>query len=181
MIAPDSTLEGTLVRLRPVEERDLPLFVQWLNDPDVRHWQGRSERGPETMETQRERLEHNRNDPEHCGWLIETLDGKPLGNVGVRYVEKLHGSAELYIFIGDKARWSGGYGTDAIRTLLRHAFGELGQRRVYLVTDADNERGIRCYEKCGFVREGLLRAHRVRYGEPLDMVMMGVLREEWEG
>ena len=56
----------------------------------------------------------------------------------------------------------------------------MGLRRVQLITDEDNARGIRCYEKCGFVREGLLRAHRLRYGKPLNMVIMGVLKEEWD-
>jgi RimJ/RimL family protein N-acetyltransferase len=51
-------------------------------------------------------------------------------------------------------------------------------RRVTLITDADNERGIRCYEKCGFVKEGVLRGHRLRHGEPLDMLAMAVLAEE---
>jgi RimJ/RimL family protein N-acetyltransferase len=52
-------------------------------------------------------------------------------------------------------------------------------RRVDLLTDADNERGLRCYEKCGFVREGLLRKRRLRFGQPVDMIVMSVLREEW--
>ena len=59
-------------------------------------------------------------------------------------------------------------------------FEELGLRRVDLHTDADNARGIRCYEKCGFVREGVMRERRVRYGKPLDMVLMAVLRDEWQ-
>jgi hypothetical protein len=49
---------------------------------------------------------------------------------------------------------------------------------VTLIADADNARGIRCYEKCGFVREAVLRGHRLRYGRPLDMIAMGVLRED---
>ena len=48
------------------------------------------------------------------------------------------------------------------------------------LADADNARGIRCYERCGFRHEGLLRAHRLRYGKPLDMVTMGILREEFD-
>jgi len=52
---------------------------------------------------------------------------------------------------------------------------------VDLTTDADNLRGIRCFQKCGFVREGLLRAHRLRRGQPVNAVTMAVLREEWEG
>ena len=88
--------------------------------------------------------------------------------------------AELAISIGEKDCWSRGLGTDAVRTVLRHGFEDLGLRRVDLHTDADNARGIRCYEKCGFVREGVMRARRLRYGEPLDMVLMAVLRDEWQ-
>jgi RimJ/RimL family protein N-acetyltransferase len=56
----------------------------------------------------------------------------------------------------------------------------MGLRRIGLITDADNLRGVRCYEKAGFVREGLLRAHRLRYGQPIDMLTMAVLKEDWE-
>jgi RimJ/RimL family protein N-acetyltransferase len=52
--------------------------------------------------------------------------------------------------------------------------------RVELMTDADNMRGRRCYEKCGFVEEGVLRQHRLIEGRFGDTIMMSVLREEWE-
>ena len=67
-----------------------------------------------------------------------------------------------------------------MRVLLRHAFEELGLRRITLITDVDNERGIHAYEKVGFRREGILRSHRLRYGQPLDMLTMAVLRDEWK-
>ncbi len=50
-----------------------------------------------------------------------------------------------------------------------------------LTTAEDNLRAIPCFEKCGFVREGLLRAKRLRYGQPVGRVIMSVLREEWDG
>jgi len=95
-------------------------------------------------------------------------------------VDPHHRRAELAISIGETDCWSRGYGTDAIMAVLRHAFEEMGLRRIDLYTDADNARGIRCYEKCSFVREGVMRQRRLRYGKPLDMVVMGVLREEWQ-
>jgi RimJ/RimL family protein N-acetyltransferase len=49
---------------------------------------------------------------------------------------------------------------------------------VSLTVDRDNDRAIRCYEKCGFVREGVLRAHRLRFGQPIDMIVMGILCAE---
>ncbi|MEX0682549.1 MAG: GNAT family protein [Dehalococcoidia bacterium] len=177
-VAPDVRLEGELVRLRSRREEDLALFVSWYNDPDVRHWLHMSEAGEQTVETERQRWELTRQDPARVTFVIETKDGVTIGNVGLIAIDEVHRRAELGVSIGDKAYWSQGYGADAIRTLLRFAFETLDLRRIELITDADNARGIRCYEKCGFVREGVLRAHRLRYGNPLDMLIMAVLSEE---
>jgi len=177
-VSAQPVLEGERVRLRPVEDRDLPLYVRWTNDPDVRHWLHRSERPLSTLELERAKVEGMRRDPRTLVWCIEA-ERRPIGDVRLLEIDTAHGRAELGIAIGEKDCWGRGYGTDAIRRVLRHAFGELGLRRVWLITDADNARGIRCYEKCGFVREGVLRGHRLRYGQPLDMIAMGVLREEF--
>jgi len=167
------------VRLRPPAERDLPLFVRWFNDPEVSYWLGISE-GPEiTLESEREWYDEMRGDPAQVVWCIETEEGQPIGNLGLHAINETHGRATLGIAIGEKGFWSRGYGAEAIRRVLRYAFTELGLRRVDLHIDEDNLRGIRCYEKCGFAREGLLRAHRLRHGQPVNAVSMAVLREEW--
>ena len=172
-------LQGAAVRLRAVEEGDLPLLVRWMNDPDVRFWLHHSDRPDATVESVRGRFGLTEERFSNLVWMIETLEGRPVGHLGLLQVDPHHKRAELAISIGEKEWWSQGIGTDAIRTVLRHAFEDLGLRRVDLHTDADNARGIRCYEKCGFVREGVMRERRLRYRQPLDMVLMAVLREEW--
>ena len=168
------------MRLRPIADEDLPLFARWLNDPEVRYWLSMAD-GPDlTLESEEEWYEEMRADPATVVWCIETEEGKPIGNLGLHAIDEAHGRATLGIFIGEKTYWSRGYGTEAIRSLLGFAFGEMGLRRIALGTDEDNARGIRCYEKCGFVREGLQRAFRLRGGEPVNGVVMAVLREEWE-
>ena len=172
------TLAGRLVRLRPFTDADVPLLHKWFNDAEVLHWLHLSEDPPEVMksiEAHRQRWERIRDNPGHLSWVIERKDGKPIGELGLLNINLVQRRAELGISVGEKEYWGRGYGTDAIHTLLRHAFAEMGLRRVGLITDEDNGRGIRCYEKCGFVREGLLRAHRLRYGRPINMVQMGVL------
>ena len=171
---------GERVRLRPPDEADLALFVRWFNDPEVRYWLSMSD-GPEmTLESEREWYDEMRADPTRVIWCIETEEGRPIGNLGLHAIDEAQGRATLGISIGEKGWWSRGYGTEAIRQVLRYAFAELGLRRVDLQVDEDNVRGIRCYEKCGFVREGLLRAHRLRQGQPVNMVVMGVLQDEFE-
>lgn len=180
MIA-NCVLEGRQVRLRPLKERDIPLLALWFGDSEVRNWTHLSEDPPsaQTVEGHRERYHRMRDDPRQVRFCIETMDGHPIGDLGLLDIHP-HGRAELGITIGDKAYWGRGYGADAIRTALRYAFGRLGCRRVYLITDEDNVRAHRCFEKCGFVREGLLRGHRLRHGLPLNMLMMGILHHEFE-
>ena len=176
----ESILQGERVRLRPPGERDLPLFVRWFNDPEVRYWLNMSE-GPElTLEDEREWYEEMRGDPARVVWVIEA-DGTPIGNLGLFGIDETHGRGTLGIAVGEKEDWSRGYGTEAIRLVVGYAFGEMGLRRVELNTDEDNARGIRCYEKSGFVKEGLLRSYRLRRGKPVNCLVMGVLRDEWQG
>ena len=64
------------------------------------------------------------------------------------------------------------------RTLLRLAFSEMNLHRIHLRVDADNARGIRCYEKCGFRPEGTMRDAIFREGRYHDQLLMSVLRPE---
>jgi RimJ/RimL family protein N-acetyltransferase len=50
-----------------------------------------------------------------------------------------------------------GYGTEAVKLLLKFAFNDLNLNKVYLKVFQNNERAIKCYLKAGFVKEGLLR------------------------
>ena len=173
-------LEGQRVRLRPVEERDLPLFVRWLSDPEVRRWLSISEGLELTAESEWEWYAEMRGDLTRVVWCIENTDGQPIGNVDLQEIDETNGRASLGIFVGEKELWGHGYGTDATKEVLRYAFRELDLRRIQLHVDEDNRRGIRCYEKCGFVREGLLRAYRLRDGQPVNVAVMSILREEFE-
>ena len=180
MIVFTPTLVGKKTRLRPVEQTDMPLFERWFTDRDILHWLASSDRPSLTLQRLQDDWEKIQADESQRDWIIETLDETAIGNVGLHRIDPVHGNCELFITIGEKEYWSQGYGTDALRLLLRASFDELGLRRVALRADADNARGIRCYEKCGFVREGVLREHRLRYGKPLDMVYMAALKREWE-
>jgi RimJ/RimL family protein N-acetyltransferase len=112
-------------------------------------------------------------------WRIDLVEnGQPIGEIHLVNIHPLQRRAEMHMAIGEAAYRSSGYGTAAVRQLLRHAFTDLKLRRVYATPDEDNGRAIRCFEKCGFVREGILRQHRLRHGRPVNMVMLGALAEE---
>jgi len=175
----ESILVGEKVRLRPMDERDLPRFVEWLADGEVTRWLAETVERP-TIEEEYQWYDRRRSDPDSLMWAVETLEGQLVGSTELRLEPSRH-KAEFGIVIGDKVQWSGGLGTDAVRLVVGYAFDELELNRVELTTAEENARAIRCYEKVGFVREGLLRQARIVEGRFGNTVVMSVLREEWGG
>jgi RimJ/RimL family protein N-acetyltransferase len=175
-------LEGELIRLRALELDDLERCYRWLNDGELtRFIEGG--RYPVSREYEREWLENavrNRSSFSNVLMAIETKDGVHIGNIGLHEGSPEHRSAKLGIMIGEKEYWSKGFGTDAIRVVLRFAFERMNLNRVELGTVDFNDRAQACYRKCGFVEEGRRREDRYIDGEYHDLIMMGILRREWQ-
>jgi diamine N-acetyltransferase len=169
------------IRLRAAERADLPQFVLWLNDPEVRV--GLEMFLPFSLAEEERWYERMLEAPaaEHVQ-VIEAKDQdvwKPIGTGGLHNIDWRARAAEAGISIGDKTCWNRGFGTDVMRLLLQHGFDTLNLNRVYLRVYSNNRRAIRCYEKAGFVPEGRLREAHYQNGEYFDILLMSVLRSEW--
>lgn len=168
----------TRVTLRTVTEDDLPDWVRWLNDTEVTEFTA-MEVGMVTMEGERKWYEAvTAPGCKDQNWQVE-VEGKHIGGCSLTMGGEGR-QAEFGIIIGEKWAWGRGYGTAATAEALRRGFGELGLHRIHLTAFAGNARGVRCYEKCGFRREGLHLQARWKRERWRDMVTMAVLREEWE-
>jgi len=173
-------LRGESTVLRAREPGDAPTMARWLNDREVMWFLGG--RYPWSLAAEEEWLrEPTKEAPsfEDQRLCIETLDGRLIGTTGLRGATPENREASLGIMIGEKDCWSQGYGTDAIVTLLRFAFGQMNLHRVALEVYADNARGIACYRKCGFVEEVRMRQFGFRDGMWVDALTMGVLGREF--
>jgi RimJ/RimL family protein N-acetyltransferase len=170
-------IRGEKAKLRAIERQDLPIFVRWFNDPEVRQYLAMYM--PMSMAEEEKWFERQLEDQDGRVFAIETEDGAHIGNIGLHSIDWKNRRAYLGIVIGEKEYWGKGYGSDAIRTLLGFAFGEMNLHRVYLTVYAYNERAIRCYEKCGFQHEGRLREARFGDGRYHDELMMAILRKEF--
>lgn len=167
-----------LVKLTPLAPEDLDTLFQWINDPELVAYNARFE--PVSWE-------------DHLRWynslssredlrifaIRKRADARLIGTCQLRNIDLGHRTAELVIRIGERSCWGRGLGTQALRLLLQHAFDELGLMRVGLFVFADNLRALRTYEKVGFVQEGRLR-QAVEIGDQRkDLLVMGVLRDEF--
>jgi RimJ/RimL family protein N-acetyltransferase len=172
-------IAGSKVRLRAFREDDLKNSVAWLNNPAVtrfllhmRPWSLAEEKA------WIERVMRN-DDPSAVTFVVETTDGEYVGSTGLTHIDPRNRNAEAGIVIGRPEEWGRGLGTDAMKTLLRHAFEELNLHRVSLRVYAFNERAIRSYRTLGFVEEGRLRQAMFRHGTWHDVFVMGILAEEF--
>lgn len=178
---PVPPIRGELVFLRPAERDDLDAFVRWFSDADVTR--NLSVRAPmsKAMEEQwfTGMLERQGKDAYH--FVICLLaDERPIGTAGFHQVNYEDGHASFGISIGEKAEWSKGYGTDALRAICDFGFSQLRLERIELDVYEPNARARRSYEKAGFVTEGTLRHAHYSDGRFQDVVRMALLRGEWE-
>jgi UDP-4-amino-4,6-dideoxy-N-acetyl-beta-L-altrosamine N-acetyltransferase len=170
-------LYGQATRLRRIEREDIPTFVRWFSDPEVREFLLLNR--PISMAEEQQWFEEQLRSRDSEVFAIETTEGVHIGNIGLHDIDWLHRSAEMGIVIGEKQCWSQGYGSDATRVLLRFAFDEMNLHRVQLTVYEDNARAIRAYGKCGFRQEGRLRDAIFRKGRYYDMLLMSVLSGEF--
>lgn len=172
-------LIGKLVNLRPLEPSDIDNIMSWINDPEVTRYLQIGQ-WPVSRKAEEEWLTRATlgTDPANKVLAIETKDGVYLGNIGLHGISYTSGVAEIGIAIGRKDYWDKGYGADAMRTLLRHAFANLRLRKVTLRVYGGNIRAQRCYAKLGFTEVGRLRAHRLIDGVYEDEIIMEVFADE---
>jgi RimJ/RimL family protein N-acetyltransferase len=169
---------GEKVRLRAFEEDDAELLWQWDNDWEAGRWL--INRYPSPLSEAREAAQKTRTpNPNTKSFAVEAHDAGLIGWCALCRISWEDRRASLAVFIGDKARWGQGYGADATWTLVRFGFEEMNLNRIGLDVHADNARAIRCYEKLGFVHEGVQRQADYRDGAYVDLIIMSILRDEF--
>jgi len=175
-------MDGKLIRLRGYEKSDLDAVMKWVNDDEVTDWLGgevlaypvssiAEEKFIETAAASSDKSKH---------FVIETLaEPRYIGAISFNVIDWRNRSAGLGIVIGDKSVWGKGYGTDAMRVLMRLAFDKMNLHRLWLHVHDYNPRAIASYEKCGFKREGILRQEHFAQGKYHDTIVMGILEDEY--
>jgi RimJ/RimL family protein N-acetyltransferase len=172
-------LAGEHIYLRPLEPGDAPTLTPWFNDAEVTRNLLRG--GPMSQRAEEEWLAKvGQGDEAALGIVLRDGD-RLIGSTGLHKIDWRNRHAAFGIAIGVVEEWGKGYGAEATRLMVQHAFATLNLNRVWLEVYEFNQRGIRAYEKVGFQIEGRLRQHTFRDGRYWDVLVMGVLREEWTG
>lgn len=172
--SPRIIVTGTLVRLREKQIDDARRDYEWRRDPELARYDAAR---PLAMSyrafvsTMSEDLQFT--SAYRRSFAIEEIaGGKHIGNVMYYGYDAMLREAELGITIGDRDYWSKGYGTDAVRSMLRYLFSERDLRRVYLHTLSWNHRAQAAFRNAGF--RHVKKVHRDGH----DFELMEIRREE---
>jgi RimJ/RimL family protein N-acetyltransferase len=144
-------LSGEKVKLRPRGLDDCPNEYKWRTDEELCRLDA-AERLEMTLEDFRDRYSAELEYPGlTCTLAVETLEGTSIGVCSLFNLDFIKGAAEIGIMIGEKAYWEKGYGTEALRLMLKYVFEISSLETVVLKTLDWNLRAQRCFEKCGFI------------------------------
>lgn len=180
-----TSLQGELVRLTAEEAKTLAIaYARWSGNSELYRLMDSGITRPHSIKAEEKGFEeYLEQEPRARSFFfsIRTLaEDCLIGDVGFDIVSWAHGEAFVGIGLGEPVFWGKGYGTDAMRVILRYGFAELNLRRVSLNVFAYNPRAVRSYEKAGFQFEGKVRGWLQREGRRWDVIFMGILREEWQ-
>jgi [ribosomal protein S5]-alanine N-acetyltransferase len=101
-----------------------------------------------------------------------------IGAIGLE-ITKRHRRAEMGYWVG-VPYWGQGYCTEAAQAVVAYGFRELDLHKVVATHLVRNPASGRVMQKAGMQREGLMRQHQLNGERFEDLVIYGLLREEWE-
>lgn len=173
-------LTGARVRLITSDfEEDLELFAKWDIDSEYQRLLDAGAARRYTVKEMKDFFDKEASSMHR--FMIQKLDDdQKIGMIDLSGFNWHVGSAWVGIGIGVREFWGKGYGTDAMKIILRYGFTQLNLNRIQLDVFSINERGMKSYEKAGFKHEGRLHGNLLKAGVRYDEVFMGILRREWK-
>jgi RimJ/RimL family protein N-acetyltransferase len=168
---------GRKVNLVALEREHLRLLHAWANDPELRQIVG--PHFPVSFREKEKWFDQIATSESKKVFIVRTKSNASIGYMYLN-IDWVNRKAELAVAIGEKRYRGKGYGSDAVRTLVRHGFCELDLNKIYLYVFRFNKPAIQTYEKCGFKAEGVLRRDYLIRGKYHDRVVMSLLRKDFK-
>lgn len=170
--------DGSGVATWPLDAEDIELAASWLSDEGNAQW---LDFGPGVRTLSPAMLRMMTKRDHHRIWVYGPPGERtPAGLVGLGQIQAEFRTAEIWYVLGDKTHARKGLTYRAVRSLLDHAFGEMGLHCVYAWTVESNVPSRRVLEKAGFRAAGRIRdRHRIE-GVAHDRLWFDLLANECE-
>lgn len=168
---------GERIYLSPVCMEDKELYTKWINDARVSDNLGASAT-LYGIEKETQFLE----DMIKTGFgfaVILREDDRIIGNISLFDINHVHRNAQCGLVIGDEQDRGKGYGTEALRLLVKYGFETLNLNNIMLKVFEFNKIAIACYEKVGFKIVGSRRKAYFVRGDYHNEIFMDILPDDF--
>ena len=141
-----------MIDIRAMQEADIPAVVSFLADTTeafMHQWGGgRWYAYPVT--TGQMAVQFRTRNTDTLYYLIRN-DDEIIGSFEFDFIDRIEKQCSLCRYLIRRESRSQGFGTETLKVITRHAFEELGMRRITLTVFDFNIGAHRCYTKAGFV------------------------------
>ncbi len=170
------------INLRTLRESDAESLLRFVRDPDngrylLIPWPYKLSDAQVFIHNSRKWARRKSPTDIGCGIVLKET-GEVIGGIGMHKIDRKMKNAEVGCWIGKPFRGTG-LMVEAMKAMLGYAFGELKLKRVYAHIFVENVASRKMVEKCGFVREGRLRASHLHHRHYRDSYLYGILREDF--
>jgi RimJ/RimL family protein N-acetyltransferase len=177
-----SNAASQLLLIRPMVLSDIVDIAPWFSDPNDLALFERSAPLPPGRDMLQARWKDDlttvSNEAKAFWYVASSEAGMPIAIGGLQSIDYINGNCVLPVFITKTMRGKG-IGIRLTALLLDFAFDKLRLTRVTTYYREDNEISAKLVARTAFKIEGILRKSWFVDGKHLDMVMAGILREEW--
>ncbi len=167
-----------LIKLEPFKRSDFKQLINWIDSEGfLIQWSGNAFTYP-LHEQQLEKYIESENTLAFK--VIDEETKEVIGHISLGQIDNINKSARIgKVLVGDTRMRGRSIGKHMMKAVLHIAFDELKLHRVTLGVYDFNTSAISCYEKIGFVKEGLLRESK-KVGETYwNLWEMSMLEYEW--
>lgn len=173
--------QNNLVRLRACTPEDVAAGYSSLFDSEARFLLQEEVELPPVMSLRQEENKQWENFNQAAGrimFTIETLDGKAVGGLNLNTINERHGtfSIGIQILVGERGK---GYGTAAMRILLKYAFLERRLNKFNSGWVEGNKESEAMHKKLGCIQEGRFRQMTYHEGRYYDWIRVGLTKDEF--
>jgi RimJ/RimL family protein N-acetyltransferase len=172
-------IKGRHVILRAIERADLPLILEWSNDPEIQLQMG-GWHLPTSMAVQERWFESLKLNETHQRFAVSLDAGEIIGTANLVEINWKDRNAFHGMMLGSTAQRGKGYATDTVMAIMRHAFEELGLERLDGSIIEYNTASQKLYiDRCAWKVEGRKKNWYWRRNRFWDKIIVGINREDY--
>ncbi|WP_208559312.1 GNAT family N-acetyltransferase [Marinilactibacillus kalidii] len=171
-------MKSKRIHLRPIAIKDTKIYYESTQSEEIMYMTGTQQTF--TFEQIEEHIKTIIVDDSREDYAIcFNKTNEMVGELSIMDIDKRNSAAAFRISMNSTKYTGIGLGSEAIDLIVDYVFNSLNLNRLQLEVYSHNPRGIRAYEKAGFIKEGVLREKLLYNGKYSDEIIMSILKKDY--